>query len=226
MSAVEPGAVIFDLDGVLVDSESLWDAARRELAARCGVAWPDGATRAMLGMSSLEWSRHMRDVVGVPLAPAEISREVVGSLERRYRREIPLIAGASAAVARLGAHWPLGLASSANRSIIDLVLAAPGLTRHFAATVSAEEVPHGKPAPDVYLEAARLLGVKADRCVAVEDSASGLRAARAASMAVIAIPNREFPPDAAAIAIADAVIDGVARLDAALVVAAATNRVR
>ena len=217
-------AVIFDLDGVLVESESLWDAARRELAARCGVEWPAGATRAMMGMSSLEWSRYMRDAVGVPLEPRQISSEVVASLERSYARRLPLIEGAAAAVARLGERWPLGLASSANRGVIDRVLASPELSGRFAATVSAEEVPRGKPAPDVYLEAARRLGEPPGRCVAVEDSASGMRAAAAAGLALVAIPNREFPPDPDALASADVVLGSIAALDAAAVERALRRR--
>ena len=102
----------------------------------------------------------------------------------------------------LEARWPLGLASSSNRPIIDPVLSAAGLADAFAVTVSSEEVARGKPAPDVYLEAARGLGVAPDRCVAVEDSSNGLRSAAAAGMAVIALPNRDFPPSDDALALA------------------------
>ena len=208
------GAVIFDLDGVLVDSESEWDAARRELVERSGGSWRPEATRAMQGMSSVEWSRYLRDELGVPMTSEEISASVVAALERRYRERLPLIPGALEAVDRLAARWPLGLASSANRPIIDLVLRESGLDRQIAATVSSEEVPHGKPAPDVYLEAARRLGVDPARCVAVEDSSNGLRAAAAAGMRVIAIPNRAFPPAADALALADVILQSIDELDA------------
>jgi HAD superfamily hydrolase (TIGR01509 family) len=205
-------AVVFDLDGVLVDSEHVWDAARRELAAERGLPWPEPATRDMMGMSSVEWSRYMHDRVGLPEPPEEISAEVVRRLEEIYRRELPLIDGAAEAVERLAERWPLGLASSSNRELIDLVLELSGLTRLFQVTVSFEEVPRGKPAPDVYLEAARRLGVAPARCAAVEDSENGIRSAKAAGMYVLAIPNRVYPPAEDALDLADAVLTSVKEL--------------
>ncbi|MEX0817548.1 MAG: HAD family phosphatase [Gaiellales bacterium] len=205
-------AVVFDLDGVLIDSEHVWDEARRELAAERGGRWTETASRDMMGMSSLEWSRYMHDVIGVPDPPEEISREVVRRLEEIYRRELPLIEGAVEAVQRLAARWPLGLASSANRELIDLVLELSGLARYFRATVSSEEVPRGKPAPDVYLEAARRLDVSPERCAAVEDSDAGIRSAKAAGMRVLAIPNPQFPPEDDALALADEVLGSLAEL--------------
>jgi HAD superfamily hydrolase (TIGR01509 family) len=205
-------AVVFDLDGVLVDSEHVWDAARRELAAERGLPWPEPATRDMMGMSSVEWSRYMHDRVGLPEPPEEISAEVVRRLEEIYRRELPLRDGAAEAVERLAEHWPLGLASSSNRELIDLVLELSGLTRLFQVTVSSEEVPRGKPAPDVYLEAARRLGVAPARCAAVEDSENGIRSAKAAGMYVLAIPNRVYPPAEDALDLADAVLTSVKEL--------------
>ena len=199
-------AVVFDLDGVLVDSEQVWDAARRELLDERAGVWRDDATRAMMGMSSLEWSRFMHDELGVDLEPAAISAVVVEKLERLYRRELPLIPGAREAVRALAARWPLGLASSSNREIIDLVLQLAGLADAFAVTVSSEEVPRGKPAPDVYLEAARRLSVAPEECAAIEDSTNGLRAAAAAGMIVIALPNAAFPPADDALRLATAVI--------------------
>jgi HAD superfamily hydrolase (TIGR01509 family) len=202
-------AVVFDLDGVLVDSEHVWDEARKELAAERGGRWHDQASRDMMGMSSLEWSRYMHDVVGLPEPPEEISAEVVRRLEEIYRRELPLIDGAVEAVGRLAERWPLGLASSSNRELIDLVLELSGLARYFPVTVSSEEVSRGKPAPDVYLEAARRLGVAPDRCVAVEDSENGIRSAEAAGMRVLAIPNPVYPPAEAALAFADDVLRSI-----------------
>jgi HAD superfamily hydrolase (TIGR01509 family) len=210
-------AVVFDLDGVLVDSEAVWDEARRALVAQRGGMWREEATRAMMGMSSVEWSRYVREELGVPMQPPEISAAVVAELERRYRERLPLIDGAREAVQRLAEVWPLGLASSSNREIIDLVLDEAGLADRFAATVSSEEVARGKPAPDVYLEAARRLGVEPARCAAVEDSSNGLRAAAAAGMRVIAIPHADFPPDPDALALADTVLDSIAALDAGAV---------
>ena len=184
-------AVIFDLDGVLVDSEHVWDAAREELARERGGRWHESAQRDMMGMSSTEWSRYMHETIGVPDPPEEISAEVVRRLERIYREHLPLIEGAAEAVERLAACWPLGVASSSNRPIIDLVLELSGLARFFSVTVSSEEVPRGKPAPDVYLEACRRVGADPARSVALEDSPTGVAAARAAGMLVIGIPSLE-----------------------------------
>ncbi len=205
-------AVVFDLDGVLVDSEHVWDAAREELARERGGRWHEGAQRDMMGMSSTEWSRYMHETIGVPDPPEEISAEVVRRLEQIYRRHLPLIDGAAEAVERLAARWPLGVASSSNRPIIDLVLELSGVARFFSTTVSSEEVPRGKPAPDVYLEAAKRLRVEPTACAAVEDSHNGILSAKAAGMKVIAIPNRRYPPAEDTLAAADAVLTSIHEL--------------
>jgi HAD superfamily hydrolase (TIGR01509 family) len=166
----------------------------------------------MMGMSSPEWSRYMHDVIEVPEPPDEINAEVVRRLERIYRNNLPVIPGARAAVERLAARWPLALASSSNRELIDLALELMGIADRFQATVSSEEVARGKPAPDVYLEAARRLGVDPTNAAAIEDSHNGIRAAKAAGMRVVAIPNRHFPPDEDALAQADVVLDSPAEL--------------
>jgi HAD superfamily hydrolase (TIGR01509 family) len=199
-------AVIFDLDGVLIDSEQSWAAAREQLARERGGTWSEGTARAMMGMSSPEWSRYMHEVLGVPMSPEEIAAEVVRRLEASYREHLPLIEDAPETLRALARRWPLGLASSANRSVLELVLELADVRDCFAATVSAEEVARGKPAPDVYLTAAEKLGANPSRCAAIEDSSNGLRAAAAAGMLVIAFPNREFPPEPEALALADAVI--------------------
>ena len=205
-------AVIFDLDGVILDSEELWDEVREDLARERGGRWHERAQADMMGMSSLEWSVYMHEQIGVQEPPEEISREVVGRMLERYRRELPLIPGAVEAVELLAARWPLGLASSSNRELIEAALEASGLARHFRSTVSSEEVARGKPAPDVYLEAARRLEVEPEHCAAVEDSHNGIRSAKAAGMRVIAIPNRRFPPGEEALAEADVVLDSIAEL--------------
>jgi HAD superfamily hydrolase (TIGR01509 family) len=206
------GAVVFDLDGLLLDSEQVWDEARERLARERGGRWHDRAQQEMMGMSSPEWSRYMHDVIGLAESPEEISAEVVRRLERRYRERLPLLEGAVEAVERLADVWPLGLASSSNRELIDLTLELSELGRHFRATVSSEEVARGKPAPDVYLEAARRLGVAADRSAAIEDSGNGIRSAKAAGMAVVAIPNAHFPPDDDALSLADVVLGSLREL--------------
>ena len=210
-------AVVFDLDGVLLDSEQVWDEVREELVKERGGRWHDRAQTEMMGMSSIEWSRYMHDELGVPDPPREISADVVRRLEEVYRKRLPLIDGAHEAVERLAARWPLGLASSSNREVIDLVLDLSGLARFFRVTVSSEEVPRGKPEPDVYLEAARGLGVPPDRCAAVEDSHNGIRSAKAAGMRVIAIPNQHYPPGEEALALADVTLSSLAELTPSIV---------
>lgn len=205
-------AVVFDLDGVIVDSEHVWDEARQELAQERGGHWHDEASRDMMGMSSPEWSRYMHERIGLRESPEEINSEVVRRLEALYREELPLIPGAAEAVQALAERWPLGLASSSNRELIDLVLSASGLERWFRATVSSEEVPRGKPAPDVYLETARRLGVESARCAAIEDSENGIRSAKAAGMRVVAVPNPQYLPAGDALALADVVLPSVAAL--------------
>lgn len=201
---------MFDLDGVLLDSELLWDSARRQVVDQHGGRWRPEATAAMQGMSSVEWSSYLRTQLGVDLDEQRIVELVVAALLARYRQHLPLLPGAPEAVARLGQRWPLGLASSANRSVIHEFLDLTGLTGAFAVTVSSEEVPKGKPHPDVYLAVSRRLGLPARNCVAVEDSSNGIRAAVAAGMPVVAVPNRDFPPGSEVLARADLVVD---RLD-------------
>ena len=206
-------AVVFDLDGVILETEELWNEVREKLARERGGRWSDSAQADMMGMSSTEWSQYMHDVVGLPESPEEINREVVQRMLDRYTQQLPLIDGAVDAVKRLAVEWPLGLASSSNRVLIDRVLELSGLAGYFKATVSSEEVARGKPAPDVYLEVARRLGVEPATAAAVEDSASGIRSANAASMRVIAIPNRAFPPPDDVLALADVVLDSIEELD-------------
>ena len=210
-------AVVFDLDGVILDSEHVWDEVREELARERGGRWSDRAQRDMMGMSSPEWSRYMHDVVGVPDPPDAINREVVRRMLERYTERLPLIDGAVQAVRRLAERRSVGLASSSNREIIERVLEVAGIAPLFRATVSSEEVARGKPAPDVYLEAARRLEVDPARCAAVEDSSNGIRSARAAGMRVVAIPNPRYPPDPDAVEGADIVLGSIAELTPSVV---------
>ena len=216
MSTIE--AVVFDLDGVLVDSDHIWHEVREGLAHERGGTWTEQSEVAMSGMSSIEWSRYMQDVVGISGPPAAINDEVVSRMRMRYAEELPLIAGAVDAVLRLAGSFRLAVASSANRELIEAVLAQAELTPHFDATVSSEEVARGKPSPDVFLEAANRLGVAPSSCAAIEDSSNGIRAAHAAGMRVIAIPNRRYPPAADAVALADVTLDSITALRPAVVV--------
>ncbi len=205
------------MDGVLVDSEEIWNEARRALTLEHGLAWPESAQRDMMGMSSPEWSRYMHERVGLPEAPDEISAEVVSRLEDLYWQHLPLLEGAVQAVERMAKRFQLGLASSSNRPIIELVLELAAIADYFEVTVSSEEVEHGKPAPDVYLETLRLMEVAPERAAAIEDSTNGLLSAHAAGMLVVAVPNHVFPPRSDALAAADVVIDSLAMLTPELV---------
>ena len=205
-------AVVFDMDGVLLASEEVWDEVREKYVRERGGRYDEEIQRAMMGMSSLEWSRYLHETAGVPDEPAAINDEVVHRMLASYRDHLPLIDGATDAVHRLAARYPLGLASSSNREIIDTVLDVAGLAASFKATVSSEEVAHGKPAPDVYLEAARRLGVDPTACAAIEDSHGGIRSAKAAGMRVIAIPNPTYPPDEESLAQADRTLRSISEL--------------
>jgi HAD superfamily hydrolase (TIGR01509 family) len=205
-------AVVFDLDGVLIDSEPAWSSEREQLTRETGGRWHQGAHEQMMGMSSAEWSRYMREALEVPLEPDDISRRVVERLSARYRERLPLIAGAREAVQRLARRWPLAVASSSNRPLIDLVLEYSGLASLFHATVSSEEVTHGKPAPDVYLEAAERLAIDPRRGAAIEDSGNGIRSAHSAGMRVVAIPRPDYPPEPSALTLADVVLGSIAEL--------------
>jgi HAD superfamily hydrolase (TIGR01509 family) len=210
-------AVIFDLDGVLLDSEAAWRDAKREVVGEWGGVWKDEASRAMLGMSAPEWSVYMRDELRVDRDPREIDAEVVRRLLEGYRARLPLLPGAREAVERIAARWPLGLASSSNLEVIEVVMESGGFAPYFKTWVSSEEVAGGKPAPDVFLEAARRMDADPSTAAAVEDSHNGILSARAAGMAVVALPNHEFPPGDDALEQADLVLGSLEELTVAAV---------
>ena len=205
-------AVVFDLDGVLIASEEVWDSVRERYVRDRGGRYDGEVQRAMMGMSAPEWSRYLHEEAGVPDEPDAINRDVVERMLGAYRRELPLLPGAQETVRRVAAAFPLALASSSNREVFEEVLELAGLSECFRATASSEEVERGKPAPDVYLEAARRLGIAPERCAAVEDSHSGIRSAKSAGMRVIAIPNASYPPDEEALALADLTLESLEQL--------------
>ena len=212
-------AVVFDLDGVLVDSEPVWEAVRRDFVAENGGRWRPDSQQRLMGMSTAEWARYLVTDLGVGgMSPEEVADAVVEQMAERYREAVPLLPGAAAAARLLASHWPLGLASSSPRRLIDVVLDHAGLAALFAAIVSTDEVGRGKPAPDVYQQATARLGFDTRRCVAVEDSANGLRAACAAGMEVVAVPRPAYPPDADALACASLVLNSLEELTPEMVV--------
>jgi HAD superfamily hydrolase (TIGR01509 family) len=205
-------AVVFDLDGVLIDSEPVWEQVRRAYVAEVGGRWLRDSQQRLMGMSTGEWARYLSEDLGVGRPPEVVAAEVIDRMARRYDEELPLLPGAVEAVCRAGERWPLGLASSSPSRLIKTVLDATGLAPRFAVAMSTEEVRRGKPAPDVYLAVAGKLGVAPGTCVAIEDSSNGLRAAHAAGMRVVAVPHPAYPPQPDALALADRVVAGLDEL--------------
>jgi HAD superfamily hydrolase (TIGR01509 family) len=205
-------AVVFDMDGVLIDSEPVWERVRRKFVADHGGQWPDDAQSRLMGMSTAEWSAYMSEDFGLHMPAPRVSELVIAAMAAEYQAHLPLLPGAVGAVRDLSARWPLAVASSAPKTLIEAVLDISGLRPAFAATVSSEEVARGKPAPDVYLEAATRLGIPPVFCAAIEDSSNGLRSAAAAGLAVIAVPRPEYPPATEALDAARVVLDSLTEL--------------
>jgi len=214
-------AFVFDLDGVLVDSEPVWEQVRRQVVAERGGHWAPDAQRRLMGMSTQEWARYLSEDLGVGLPPDQVAALVIKRMTDRYREHVPVLDGAVDAVRRMAARWPLGVASSAPAVLIEVVLESAGLRPAFSVVMSTEQVAHGKPAPDIYLAVTAALGCPPPDCAAVEDSSNGLRSAAAAGLRVIAIPQPEYPPDPDALARASLVLPSLAGLTADAVAALA-----
>jgi HAD superfamily hydrolase (TIGR01509 family) len=214
-------AVVFDLDGVLIDSEPVWERVRRGLVAERGGHWAPDAQRKLMGMSTPEWARYLGEDLGVGLPADQVAALVTNRMAASYREHLPLLPGAVAAVHRLAARWPLGLASSAPAVLVDTVLQSSGLRPCFLVTMSTEQVARGKPAPDIYLAVAARLGYSPPNCAAIEDSSNGLRSAAAAGLHVIAVPRPQYPPDPDALASASLVLSSLTELTAVAVAALA-----
>ena len=209
--------VIFDMDGVIIDTESVWNSVRHDFAHAHGGHWSDGDQPAVMGASSMEWATSMRANNGVDLSPQEIYDGIIGGLKERYARHLPVIPGAPEAIARLAREYRLGVASSSPLELIEYALELGGLRRHFDSVVSSDDVARGKPEPDVYREACLRLRTSPEWAAAVEDSSNGIRAAHAAGLAVVAIPNPEFPPSAQAVGLADVVLGSIVELTGVVV---------
>jgi HAD superfamily hydrolase (TIGR01509 family) len=216
-------AVVFDLDGVLVDSEPVWEEVRRGLVAERGGRWAPDAQRRLMGMSTPEWASYLGEDLGVGLPPDEVAATVIDRMAARYTEHVPLMDGAVDAVRRFAARWPLGVASSSPPRLIETVLRSAGLRACFRAVMSTEQVARGKPAPDIYLAVTAALGFPPPGCAAVEDSSNGLRSAAAAGLRVIAVPQPRYPPDPDALARASLVRANLAELSTDAVAALATD---
>lgn len=218
--------VIFDLDGVLIETEQEWNEVRKEFAARHGGHWSQHDQPALMGANSMQWAEYMRDKVGIGLSSREIYDGVVNALRDRYSEHLPLIPGAWEAVTGLAVGFKLGVASSSPLELIEHSLRLAGLRTYFQAVVSSDEVAVGKPAPDVYLEACRRLGTEPACAAAIEDSSSGLRAAAAAGLALVAIPNMAYPPDPDSLALADVVMGSVGEVTGDIISALRMEEIR
>jgi HAD superfamily hydrolase (TIGR01509 family) len=205
-------AVVFDLDGVLIDSEPVWEEVRRQVVAEYGGQWQPDSQSRLMGMSTSEWASYLSSGLGVALPPDQVASLVIGRMADRYREHLPLMPGAVSAVETMASRWPLGLGSSAPASLISTVLDASGLRERFEVVMSTEEVARGKPAPDIYLAVTSRLGVPPGECAAVEDSTNGLKSASAAGLAVVAVPHPDYPPDPSALAQASLVVTDLREL--------------
>jgi HAD superfamily hydrolase (TIGR01509 family) len=205
-------AVVFDLDGVLIDSEPVWEEVRRQVVADHGGQWAPDSQRRLMGMSTGEWARYLSEELGVRLTPGQVADAVISQMAARYAEHLPLMPGAVDAVRRLAARWPLGLGSSAPAALIQTVLETAGLRADFAVVMSTELLASGKPAPDIYLAVTERLDQSPADCAAIEDSTNGLKSAAAAGLAVVAVPHPLYPPDAAALAEASLVLESLADL--------------
>ena len=210
-------AVCFDLDGVLVDTEPVWERVRRRFAERHGGRWTGELQERMMGVRTGDWSSALSEATGGRLAPEAVAAAIIDDLAADYRRELPVIDGAVPTVKRLAEDTRLGLVSGSPAYLVELVLRLMGLTECFEVAMSADEVQHGKPEPDPYLGLAARLHLPAASCVAVEDSGNGIRSARSAGMAVVAIPRGEHRPSDAVLGLADVVLDDICGLTPAVV---------
>jgi len=205
-----PAAVVFDMDGILIETEPIWDQVRRGMAAEDGLSWPDGSTQVMMGLSTREWALHLTDVVGIPGTWEDVAQRTIDGVADAYARGgLPVLPGAVEAVRRMAGLCPTAIASSSPRRLIDLVVARLDLADALAVTVSTEEVPRGKPYPDGYLRGCELLGVDATQSVAVEDSTNGVRSAHAAGMVVVCVPPGFHPPAEDTLSLCAAVLDSL-----------------
>jgi beta-phosphoglucomutase-like phosphatase (HAD superfamily) len=208
-------AIIFDMDGLLVDSEPCWDAARKTWAAERGVDWGPEDHRACMGVSTAVWADYMIRRLELDLTREQVIDRVVAGMRDIYSRGIPYKPGAVGAVARAAACCPVGLASGSEKSLIQMMLADRPMAGKFMAWVCTDDMARGKPAPDVYLECARQLGVDPRACVCLEDSGAGIQSGKAAGMKVIAVPDPRFPPKPEILAMADVVLNSLEQFDPA-----------
>ncbi len=197
-------AVIFDMDGVIMDSEEYWWEERSALAQQYGAEWLPDDQRHTMGTNTHEWSLYMKQRMGLDMSPEEIGDLMVSRVNARVSAHLPVLPGAVEAARIAASAYPVALASGSATPIINEVLRVTGLDQVFQVVVGGDSVTRGKPDPEIYLLAAAQLGVDPALCLGIEDSVNGLRALKAAGMYAIAVPSHNFPPPDDVLAMADA----------------------
>lgn len=210
-------AVVFDLDGLLIDSEPVWFRARAEMFGRFGLEWTDADQKRLMGVSTATWIEYLTKKLQGRMSSTEIAEESLSKMVSYYRAgEVPLMPGAGQALEACAGRYKLGLASGSPRVLIDAALSGATWQLFFSEMLSSDEVNRGKPAPDAYLEIMRRMGVASKETVVIEDSGNGILAGKAAGVRVIAVPNPNLLPAPEALREADAVIDSLIVLGQAL----------
>lgn len=210
-------AVIFDMDGVLVDSEAYWYQSRIEFAEKRGKAWSMDDQHAAMGRSTVEWAQVMKDRLMLEMSLDDVIDEVRGGVIARIETRLPLLPGAIEAIHKAAVAYPAALASGSPTLVIDTVMKLTGLNNVFRTIVYGDDMKRGKPAPDIYLEAAKRLGISPENCVGIEDSVNGLKSLKAAGMYAIAVPSPGFTLPPTALALADRVLGSLEEFSIALV---------
>ena len=214
-------AVIFDMDGVIVDSEEYWWQSRVEFAEKRGLTWSFDDQRSAMGRSTIEWARVMQERLALDMPLEAIMREVIAGINARLEARLPVLPGAVEAVQASAAAYPVALASGSPTSVIREVMKLTGLDQVFRFTVFGDDMQNGKPDPEIYLTTAQKLGVDPARCLGIEDSGNGLRALKAAGMYAIAVPSPGFPLSDDLLALADRTLGSLTEYSIELVQALA-----
>jgi HAD superfamily hydrolase (TIGR01509 family) len=210
-------AVVFDMDGVLIDSEVIWRQVRKDYAAEIGQVWTETDQMDMLGRSTPDWSALMRERLRIThLSAADLAQEILGRVQDAFARDLPQRPGAAAALQALAQRYPMALASGSPRPLVESAMRITGFAPYFRSILCGDDVQHGKPHPEIYLRSLHKLGVEPEQAAGVEDAPNGLRALRAAGMWAVAAPCPEFPLDAASHALGHVHISTLEDLNVAL----------
>lgn len=211
-------AVVFDMDGVVIDSEVVWQRVRTAYAQEFGRQWTQEDQVAMLGRSTPDWSAQMRARLGLQhLSDKDVAQAIIGRMLKAFAHEVPFRPGALEALQAIAGKYRVGLASGSPRVLVDCVLQHGNIAHCFQSVLSGDDVQHGKPHPEIYLRSLEKLGCAPVAAVGIEDAPNGLRALRNAGMWAIAAPCPEFPLDAESLSLAHRHISSMTELTPELV---------